>query len=228
MEEKNINLMRTSLYRLLGKIYMLEVDEPTLKIFKEMKFPENIGTSLTDLSPAEMDLSEGYALLQKYFAQSSLSDDAIIEELAVDYAKTFLSAGDQSGQSAFPYESVYASKAGQFGGENQVLVEKDLASKGLKLKEDMFRVMEDHIGVELEYMAGLIDGSACADCELHSNEEDCPSSVQEQKEFLNDHLLNWINSFTADVSKYATTDFYKGWAKVTNGFLGLEKEYYGL
>lgn len=227
MEEKNINQMRASLYRLLGKIYMIEVDEPTLKAFKEMKLPEGLGTDNT-LSPAEMDMSEGYALLKKYFSESTLSDDAMIEELAVDYAKTFLSAGDQSGQSAFPYESVYASKSRQFGGENQILVEKELAKNGLKLREDMFRVMEDHLGVELEYMAGLIDGSACASCELNDTDEACPSAIDEQKEFLKDHLLNWINSFTADVNKYAATDFYKGWAKVTNGFLGLEKEYYQL
>ncbi len=198
---------RTRMYRLLGKLYLIEVDEKSLAAFKGMSFPE-----ITGKSSAELDLKEGYALIAKYFAENTLSDEAALEELAADYAKTFLSAGDQSGQSAFPYESVYKNMAHQIYGESTAEAEKLYAAKGLKLKEDMFKVMEDHLGAELEFMAKLIENGDEA----------------EQKAFLKNHLLNWVSSFTADVVKYASTDFYKGWAKVTNGLLGLERENYGL
>lgn len=198
---------RIAMYRLLGKLYLIEVDEKSLAAFKTMQFPEISGKS-----SAELDLKEGYGLIGKYFAESLLSEKEMIEELAVDYAKTFLSAGDQSGQSAFPYESVYKNMAHQLYGESTAEAEKLYAAKGLKLREDMFKVMEDQLGAELEFMAKLIE----------SGEE------AEQKEYLKKHLLNWVSSFTADVTKYAATDFYKGWAKVTNGMLGLERENYGL
>jgi len=198
---------RIALYRLLGKLYMIEVDGKMLEALKTMEFPE-----ITGKTSAELDLSEGYALLKAYFANAAESDEKILEDLAVDYAKTFLSAGDQSGESAFPFESVYMNMAHQLYGESVTEAEKAYAAKGLKLKEDMFRVTEDHLGAELEFMAGLIENG----------------SEAEQKEFLKNHLLNWVNAFAADVTKYAATDFYKGWAKVTAGFLGLEKENYGL
>ena len=205
--ENKINEIRCGLYRLLGRIYLLEFEEAQIAALRGMSFPEVTGDSA-----AEAYLADGYALVKAYFADNTKTDAQIAEELACDYALTFLSAGDQSGNSAYPYESVYTDNVRQIYGESRAKVEKCLAASGLKLREDMFTVMEDQIGVELEYMAELIE----------SGDEAA------QKAFLKGHLLNWVNSFTSDVVRYAATDFYKGWAKITNGFVGLEKEHYGL
>lgn len=208
MENKG-NEYRRELYRLLGRIYLLEFEESQIEALKNMAFPDIQGDTA-----AEFNLAEGYALVKQYLADQSKENAQIAEDLAVDYAQIFLSAGDQSGKSAYPYESVYTDGARQIYGETTTKVEKILGEAGLKLREDMFKVYEDHIGVELEYMANLI--------------EQGDKTLDEQKSFLKEHLLNWYGSFTSDVVRYATTDFYKGWAKITNGFLGLEKEYYGL
>lgn len=206
--ENNFNKYRSDLYRLLGKIYLIECDEKQIEVMKKMAFPEVTGDTA-----ALLDLKEGYELLKQYMS-SDKTNAQMEEELAVDYAQVFLSAGDQSGKSAYPYESVYTDFSRQIYGETTTKVEKILGEAGLKLRDDMFKVYEDQIGVELEYMATLIE----------KGEE----TAAAQKEFLKNHLLNWAASFTADVVKYAATDFYKGWAKVTIGFLGLEREYYGL
>lgn len=205
--ENSYNTVRCDLYRFLGRLYLLEFDAAQISSLRSMAYPEiNAETS------AEMNLFEGYELVKGYWKDNTKTDEEVAEELAVDYAQVFLSAGDQSGKSAYPYESVYTDQARQIYGETTTVVEKQLGEAGLKLKEDMFKVMEDQIGVELEYMAEMIEkGDEAA-----------------QKAFLKKHLLNWAGSFTADVVRYAATDFYKGWAKITNGFLGLEKEHYGL
>ena len=39
------------------------------------------------------------------------------------------------------------------------------------------------------------------------------------------HLTNWVYAFTADVVKYSERDFYKGVAKITNGFIKKEAEF---
>ncbi len=205
----NNNETRCSLYRFLGKVYLLEFSASQIASLRTMEFPAVDGDTSADIN-----LSEGYALIQSYFENCAASDEQVEEELAVDYAQIFLSAGDQSGKSAYPYESIYTDRAHQIYGETTTKVEKLLGEKGLKLRSDMFKVMEDQIGVELEYMATLI--------------EQGDETLEEQKKFLKSHLLNWAASFTSDVVKYAATDFYKGWAKVTIGFLGLEKEHYGL
>ena len=43
--------------------------------------------------------------------------------------------------------------------------------------------------------------------------------LRAQREFLSDHLLNWIDRFTADVRKAAEDGFYFDLATFTEGFL---------
>ena len=51
------------------------------------------------------------------------------------------------------------------------------------------------------------------------------ATVEEQADFLNAHLLNWVSGFAADIEKYAGTDFYRAVGRVTAAFLTLEGEY---
>ena len=55
----------------------------------------------------EPDLVEGYKEIEEYL--ENINEDSI-NELAADYARTFLGAGLSNGSAAFPYESVYTSK----------------------------------------------------------------------------------------------------------------------
>jgi anaerobic sulfite reductase subunit A len=82
------------------------------------------------------------------------------------------------------------------------------AQKGLEPRKDMYRVPEDHIGLLLEYMGRI-----------------CEEEQEEQREFLKAHLNNWVPAFVQDVIKYSSTEFYRGLAKLTKGFLAMEKEY---
>ena len=49
--------------------------------------------------------------------------------------------------------------------------------------------------------------------------------LDEQKKFNKKHIINWVYSFTSDVAKFADRDFYKGVAKITNGFIKKETEF---
>lgn len=201
---------RACLYRFLGSIYIMEIDERMLGRIKEMKFPETL---------PESGLQEGYDLIRTYIEKQEMDS---LEDLAADYARIFLAAGEAQGLAAFPYESVYTEKKHEFMGNAQQEVKALYAARGWKPKENMFRIMEDHIGLELEFMAILCE-------ELKKAiEEEAKDGIQsvlgEQQSFLKNHLLNWAFSFTSDVCKYAQTDFYRGAAKVTSGFLKLEKQ----
>lgn len=201
---------RACLYRFLGSIYIMEIDERMLGKIKEMKFPETL---------PESDLQEGYNLIRDYVV---VNGEDSLEDLAADYAKIFLAAGEAQGLAAFPYESVYMGKRHEFMGDAQQEVKALYAARGWKPKEDMFRIMEDHIGLELEFMAILCEELKKA---IEDEAKDGIQSVLgEQQSFLKNHLLNWAFSFTSDVCKYAQTDFYRGVAKVTGGFLKLEKQ----
>ena len=74
----------------------------------------------------------------------------------------------------------------------------------------------------LEYMGIICEELKAA--VLKEDQEKINSLVAEQGQFLKKHITNWIYSFTGDIVKFANTDFYKGIAKITNGFIKKEAE----
>ncbi|HBC97400.1 MAG TPA: molecular chaperone TorD [Clostridium sp.] len=200
---------RENLYRFLGRLYKSEVDKTLFMQMKNMSFP---------VKCCESELSEGYQILKKYLDNH---DSNSLTDLAVDYAKVFLAAGMAEGSAAFPYESVYTSKKKIVMQEARDQVMVIYAAKGLKKSVKNLNFFEDHISLELEFMAFLCQ-EAQHTSDIHG-EPDFSPYVKEQMDFLNKHLLNWVPRFCADIEKYAGTEFYKGIGKITNGYLHLDR-----
>lgn len=206
---------RASMYRFLGGIYLLEVDEEQLNALKKVRFPEVDG-----MEDSDMDLREGYQTLSEYVNSLRTED---LDDLAADYAKVFLAAGDAAGHAAFPYESVYVDKKHQVGGSTAMKMKALYLERGFEPDPSMYRTMDDNIGLILEYMAIL-----CEELLKASDADDSEKGkelLSEQKKFVKKHLTNWVFSFTSDIMKFAETDFYRGIAKITNGFIKKETEY---
>lgn len=224
MSEKNLELMknREMMYRLLSSIYISEIDRNMLKGLQEMEFPK-----IEDPEVGyQQDFQAGFEMVQNYLAgfegKSEEETDALLEDLAADYAKAFLAAGDASGKAAFPYESVYTGTDSQFGGSVQMQLNALYAAKGFEMREDMFRIMEDHIGLEFCYMAELL--KLQAETEDETEAEDLQ---YEMEDFYAEHLGNWVGLFANDIYKYSDREFYKGFARVTLGFMAAERELLG-
>jgi anaerobic sulfite reductase subunit A len=191
---------RANFYRFLSRLYLLEVDEALWNAMQNMTFP---------VDAAEGDMKAGFELMRGYLDANAKGDlAAVLDDLAVDYARIFLSAGVAQGKAAFPYESVYTSRKHLVMQDSRMDVVSLYAKRGVTPSKDNYHVPEDHLGYLCEYMAMLIDEGA----------------ADEQKAFLKNHLLNWVSAFTVDMGKYAATDFYGGLAKLTRGFLLLEQE----
>ena len=191
---------RANFYRFLSRLYLLEVDETLWNAMQNMTFP---------VDAAEGDMKAGFELMRGYLDANAKGDlAAVLDDLAVDYARIFLSAGVAQGKAAFPYESVYTSRKHLVMQDSRMDVVELYAKRGVAPAKDNYHVPEDHLGYLCEYMAILIDEGA----------------ADEQKAFLKNHLLNWVSAFTVDMGKYAATDFYGGLAKLTRGFLLLEQE----
>lgn len=199
---------RENMYRFLGRLYKVEVDITLLHQLKNMVFP-------TETEEKEMD--EGYQLLKDYLQNLGMDP---ITDLAVDYARVFLGAGVYEGIVANPYESVYTSPEHLIMQDARDEVLAAYWAKGLD-KRDSLNVPEDHISLEFEYMAFMCQETynALKDTDWRR----ISGSLMEQAEFLEQHLLNWIPNFCGDIIKCSATDFYIGVAKITNGFLRMEK-----
>ena len=205
---------RAAMYRFLGGLYIMEVDKEQLELLKKMSFPEVEGNS-----DADQDLREGYALIREYTTGITEED---LDDLAADYAKVFLAAGDASGKAAFPYESVYVNKKGRVGGSTEMQMHALYKARGREADPHVYRTMDDNIGLMLEYQGILCD--ELAEAWEAGDQEKAAVLLKEQRDFLKKHLTNWVYSFTGDVLKYTDRDFYRGAAKITNGFLKKETE----
>ena len=218
-ETNKLNTYREWMYRFLASVFIQEIDAPMLAALREMEFPV-VGDSS---DPWTQDLDAGYRLVESYLAgfEGKTEEECaeLLEDLAADYAKVFLAAGDATGKAAFPYESIYAGFDSAFGGSLQMNLSALYASKGLTMREDMFKIMEDHIGLELNYMAELLKEEA-------EDEAAADDLRKQQREFFQTHLINWALQFAADIYKYTERDFYKGIARMTMGFLEAEQAFF--
>ncbi len=211
-EAAALSKARASMYRFLGGLYIMEVDKEQLALLKKMTFPEIEGNSDSD-----QDLKEGYALIRDYIAGITEED---LDDLAADYAKVFLAAGDAAGRAAFPYESVYVNKRHQVGGSTEMQMHALYKARGRQADPDVYRTMDDNIGLMLEYQGLLCEELAAA--QEAEDREKAAALLKEQEAFLKTHLTNWVHSFSGDILRYAGLDFYRGAAKITSGFLKKE------
>lgn len=198
MENNAMIKARENMYLFLSDLYLVEVNEEKLQGLKQLEFPSEVDNE---------EMKEGYLKLSSYLADKEVNQETL-DELAVDYARIFLSAGVASGKAAFPYASVYTSKQHLMMQEAGSSATAAYGAKGLTPRKDMYNVPEDHLGLLLEFMGRL-----------------CKEETSVQKQFLEEQIASWVRAFAQDVSKYATTDFYKGLAQLTKGFVTMEKAY---
>ena len=89
---------RARTYGLMARLFLKEVDKAALTELQGMRFPAATGNAKVD---------EGYHMLYDYLRTSW--DDSI-NELAIDYVRTFIGHGVNGFSAAYPFESVYTSE----------------------------------------------------------------------------------------------------------------------
>lgn len=201
---------RAATYDLIARLYRTEVDGALLAELSAMRFPASTGNESMD---------RGYRLLASYLSNAW---ENTAEELAIDFARSFLGNGIDSFSAAYPFESVYVSE--------KRLVMQDARDEVLAIyrafgldKVSSWKEGEDHIALEMEFMKTLSLRTAKA-CKAKDAEE-AMRLLTSQRNFMADHLGSWYPMFTADVLRHAKTGFYQGLAHLTEGFVALDVEF---
>lgn len=192
-----VKAARIQYYHFLARMYEKELTSELIEALSHMDF---------DADCENQAMKEGYAGLKAFFEDGTEKTE---DELAADYAKVFLAAGEAKGNAAFPYESVYTSKEKLLMQEAWEKVKALYRKKGLVLAGAPSDIKEDHIASELTCLAYL--------CE--------EGEIEEALAFLEEHLLDWIEPFVADIEAYARTGFYPAIGRLTLGFLQMEQAY---
>lgn len=198
---------RGTTYGLLSRLYNTEVDQALLNELSIMTYPVHTGNESMDA---------GYYHIAKYLSNEWVDP---ITKLAVDFAGTFLGGGIDTYSAAYPFESVYTSEKRLTMQDARDEVLAIYRAYGLD-KSENWKVGEDHIAVELEFMRLLVNRSVRA---LRAgNEERATHLIATQYNFLTDHISVWVPVFTADMRRFSKTMFYLGLAELTDGFIQSE------
>lgn len=198
---------RAATYDMLSRLFLKEVDQDYFDALCAMLFPAQTGDVMAD------------AGVRRIVDYLSGSWENTLVDLAVDYARTFLTHGIDSYSAAYPFESVYTSKHRLLMQDAYTDVLAQYRSAGV-VRDASVNIEEDHIALELEFM-GILCARAAAAADS-CDEEALTSCLEAQRGFLARHLANWVPRFISDMRRFAQTDFYLGLADYLEGFLRMD------
>ncbi len=128
------------------------------------------------------------------------------EEIAADFAGLFLSPE----MHLSPHESLYnysIDETPKLWGKATEEVQANYRAAGLMIDEEA-SLLPDHVGVELLFMSYLVENGLS----------------EQQKPFMEEHLIRWVPDYCDEVEKHAQTTFYRETAALVKEFLISEHE----
>ena len=174
-----------------------------------------------ELSGPEADVAGGLRGMAEALARF---DADFANDLACDYARTFLAAGIYEGTAAVPYESVYTSETHLLMQEARDEVRAIFrAARVMPNTEGDGDIPEDYAPFELTYM-GMLNTRLADALERGAAPEEVAGIAREQQTFFAGHVANWMGAMLDDVDKVATSAFYHSLARALRGFIACERE----
>lgn len=146
------------------------------------------------------------------------SREVTFEELRQDFRQLYVGPGRMN---VPPWESVYRNDERRLFDSHTLQVRETYARHGVEFVHKN-KTPEDHIAIELEFMRVLTERLLKA---LEIGDEKAERIlVQEQLDFLREHMLVWVPQFVSLTREHAQTAFYEGLAGVLSDFLDWEVE----
>lgn len=200
---------RAATYNLLARLMNREVDPGLLAGLSSAGFPEDTGSPLAD---------EANRLMGGFLAEST---EDPLTDLAVDFARLFIVRDMGETLAAYPYESVYTSVERTMMADARDGVAAFYRSAGLN-KSPSWKLGEDHIALELEFMGVLCQRTV--EAARKGDGQAIEDNLALQESFLKDHLLKWAPKFCDGMFATAKTDFYRGVALLLKAHLKSEAQ----
>jgi TorA maturation chaperone TorD len=197
---------RQLVYQLLARLYQEEPQKEILATMRQESFLEEMAKGSDN-----PNLVAGCRLMEAELDSRGSELQAYQQELQEDYNRLFVGPGHLE---APPWESVYRSKEHLLFGEETLAVREFYRSFGLESKKKN-REPDDHLGLEMEFMAWL---SQAAAAKVQAG-EDATEFLQGQQRFLKEHLEQWVPALCSDIQGAARTEFFRGLALFTRGWL---------
>jgi anaerobic sulfite reductase subunit A len=175
--------------------------------------------SAQDPDLIETDLADGFKQIADFASSLKEPDlEKVRLDLAVEYAGLFLGVWGKPGH---PSESYYLTKGQLIMQQPRDDVLKLYKAMGVD-KAGQFKEPEDHIALELQFMAHLCDKTNAA--LKDGNFKDARKYLDVQRNFLDEHLGKWVPKLASDILTSARHEFYRAIAKITKAYVDADKE----
>jgi putative dimethyl sulfoxide reductase chaperone len=188
---------RAGFYRFASNALLHEFTEEQIAQLKTMIVNEE----------ASEEMLSAFAKIKRYLAHAGTDPRT---DMAVDYARVFLSAGVYNGLTAEPYESVFTSEDQLMMQDARDDVVKVYRSQGIDVDPEL-HMPEDHLGLELDFISTT--SARCAQLIRQADEEQgdytqAAEVVRVQRDFITNHILNWIDALIEKVDEFAKLPLY--------------------
>ncbi len=138
--------------------------------------------------------------------------------LAIEHARLFAGLGASYGAIP-PYESLHA---GNEPREDRVVNVTDAYRDAGLERIGVPAVPQDHLGVELRFMALLCAKES--EAWNHGDAEGAPSLLTRERTFLDDHLLRWVPAYCDYIVAEAREPYFAAVARMTADALALDRQ----
>ncbi|MDF2876108.1 MAG: dmsD 1 [Sporomusa sp.] len=203
---------REFIYSLLACLYKAS---PATQLLKTLSANRLLTSLVEDYEPlVAPEQIEVYSAVQRLQDELDLGlrNPADYQKLLqADFNHLFVGPGHLA---APPWESVYRSRERLIFGEQTLAVREFYRSFGLETKKRRSEP-DDHISLELEFMAWLCKQAAKPDIST----EKLNLYMSGQTRFLSGHILEWAPALCDDIRKAAELNFFRGLALLTKQWL---------
>jgi len=203
---------RRQVYDLLSALYL---ELPNLKMIQSMfgtEFKRGLSSAVSNFEADE--IKEGLKLIAGFItAFKEQSTEEILKRISIDRTR-LLRGVDQQHSPSPPYESVY--RDGRLCSESTIEVSQIYRRLGITLPE-AWTEPPDYIGIELDFMRLVCQGEK--EAWQSDSFDEALERLEAGKDFLKNHILQWVPRFCEEMYNRAELDFYKGIAHFTSGFV---------
>lgn len=199
IETEQRHQARYNIYKMLSLAYLYPGDHDWNTFIRES--PKILGEAAGVLT---LDIETETATLSK------LSNSLDFEQICFEH--TILFINDPNSYSIAPYESVYLEDT--IMGRCSRLIREQYEQYGLAVDQQHSYLLPDHIALELDFMAYLIEKSM----------QSGSFPLNTQNRFFTNHLGQWMGRFLADVRSVEARSYFHSLATVADTFFHYEKE----
>ena len=213
-ETTEVALMgRTGVYRILQNVFGNEPNQETIQLF----IREEGQAVLNQLSEVSEEYQLALGMVFQVIEKGLEDESGFINILSNDFTRLFVGPGPTE---AGPWESAYLNIDGALFQQSTLKVRQAYVAQGM-IPSSYPNAADDHIGIELDFMANLAEKMANANRTVDI--EVMRSTLASSELFLDEHLLIWVPLFTDRLKNARHGSFYGTVADLLSIFLKLDR-----